>query len=100
MALHFFIFTRHLGARCYQILFMKNVGELDIRAIIKCIDAYLDRTGKVECTPPEANAELAKAGILPDSETRKGLPLRRFLRGGLIPHAYKKGVYWYIPKSK
>lgn len=79
---------------------MKNIDGVDIRVIIKCIDAYLDRTGKVECTPPEANAELAKAGILPDYEPRKGLPLRRLLRDRLIPHAYKKGAYWYIPKSK
>lgn len=68
--------------------------------IIKSIDAYLERTKRIECTPPEANAELARLGILEDSASRKGLPLRRLLRAGLIPHAYKKGRYWYIPKSK
>lgn len=72
----------------------------DINDIIKCIDSYLERTGKDSCTPPEANKELEKRGILKDRNRRSGCYLRRILRDGLIPHAYKEGSYWVIPKSK
>lgn len=74
---------------------MKNIN-----AIVDCIDDFLERTGMNECTPPEANAELGKRKILQDTANRKGSPLRKILRQGLIPHAYKVGRYWHIPKSK
>lgn len=72
----------------------------NIKQIIECIDAYLIREGKEVCTPPEANEELSKRGILRDSKSRKGRPLRELLRNECIPHAYKVGRLWYIPKSK
>lgn len=53
--------------------------------------------------PVEANAVLAKAGLLKDNDLRKGKPLRDILRKGNIPHAYQavgKGSEWTIPNSK
>ncbi|HYK77006.1 MAG TPA: hypothetical protein VEV16_08510, partial [Daejeonella sp.] len=52
--------------------------------------------------PVEANAILAKAGILRDSEDRPGKPLRDLLRKGQLPHAFQSagiGSSWTIPHS-
>ncbi len=70
--------------------------------IIKFLDDYLTRTGRKRIGAVEANAILAKAGILPDCKDRPGKPLRDLLRKGLIPHAYQsggKGSEWIIPHS-
>lgn len=71
-------------------------------AIIKFIDDYLTKSGRVEIDPVEANALLAKAGILKDSKDRPGKPLRELLRKGQLPHAFQaggKGSGWTIPHS-
>lgn len=75
---------------------------MDINAIIRKIDEFLEMTGKKSTDPVEANEMLEKAGLLNDSDTRKGKPLRELLRRGLIRHAYQPGgprSSWVIPHS-
>lgn len=67
--------------------------------IIARLDRYLEETRQAYITPPEANALLAQEGILADSVHRPGLPLRKLLREGLLPHAYQEGPFWHIPHS-
>ena len=70
--------------------------------IIKFLDDYLTKLGRTYIDPVEANALLAKAGILKDSKDRPGKPLRDLLRKGKLPHAYQpdgKGSSWVIPHS-
>ena len=70
--------------------------------IIDFLVDYLLRTGKESIGAVEANELLSKAGILKDSTDRPGMPLRRKLRKGEIPHAYQvggKGSEWVIPIS-
>ena len=75
----------------------------DIRKIIEAMDSEIVATGKEFLTPPEANAMLERKGLLKDSILRPGLPLRRLLRKGKIPHAFQeggKGTRWRIPHSR
>lgn len=70
--------------------------------ITKFLDDYLTKSGRADIGPVEANALLAKAGILRDSKDRPGKPLRDLLRKGKLPHAYQpdgKGSNWVIPHS-
>jgi hypothetical protein len=63
----------------------------------------LEREDRAWITPVEANAALTRAGLLIDYKDRPGLPLRRLLRAGKIPHAYQlagKRSRWVIPSSK
>lgn len=74
----------------------------DIRAIINFLDTYLTKKGLTSIDPVEANAVLAKAGLLSDSKNRPGKPIRNLLRDGQIPHAFQsggKGSLWTIPHS-
>jgi hypothetical protein len=76
---------------------------MDINGIIRKIDEFLEKTGKESTDPVEANEILEKAGLLSDSNTRRGKPFRDLLRKGLIPHAYQnggKGSSWVIPHSR
>ena len=71
-------------------------------AITKFLDDYLTKSGRADIDPVEANALLAKAGILKDSKDRPGKPLRDLLRKGQLPHAFQaggKGSSWTIPHS-
>lgn len=66
------------------------------------MDDYLTKSGRADMDPVEANALLAKAGILKDSKDRPGKPLRDLLRKGQLPHAFQaggKGSSWTIPHS-
>jgi hypothetical protein len=75
---------------------------IDIKKIINAIDDELLRMGKDYLTPPEANLILAQKGLLGDRDDRNGLPLRKLLRKGKIPHAFQmggKGSEWRIPSS-
>lgn len=75
---------------------------IDIQKIINVIDDELLRTGRSYLTPPEANFILAQRGLLDDRDERSGLPLRKLLRKGKIPHAFQmggKGSEWRIPRS-
>lgn len=71
----------------------------NIPQIIKYIDEYLIRNNESDITAVDANKILAQAGLLSDSKDRPGLPLRRLLRDGKIPHAYQIGNKWHIPHS-
>ncbi|MBK9525246.1 MAG: hypothetical protein IPO39_10940 [Bacteroidetes bacterium] len=74
-----------------------------MKAIIECLDNYMTRKGLKSINAIEANAVLAKAGLLADSKERPGKPLRDLLRKGKLPHAYQtggKGSAWIIPLSK
>lgn len=45
----------------------------------------------------DAARELDRMGLLKDSRQRRGLPLRKLLRGGKIEHSYQKdGRWWFI----
>lgn len=71
--------------------------------IIQAISKYFDSHPNVEyITPVEANEYLERIGVLNDREERKGAPLRKLLRDGKIPNAYKVGANWRInrPNSK
>ena len=59
--------------------------------IIKFIDDYLERHNLEWISAVDANRLLDENGLLRDSSTRKGLPLRNKLRRGEIPHAYQVG---------
>lgn len=67
--------------------------------IIDTLDRHLETSHKEFFTAVEAAAILDRLGILKDSTSRRGLPLRNKLRAGEIPHAYQIGVYWHIPYS-
>lgn len=71
--------------------------------IINYLDEYLQTTGRESLNPVEANDILEKAGLLKDNKSRPGLPLRKMLRKGELPHAYQvsgKNSRWIIPLSK
>lgn len=72
----------------------------NIESIIEAIDKYLERENKLEATPTELSPYLQKVGVLKDSESRKGKPLRDLLRKNKIPHAYQNGNRWIIRQSK
>jgi hypothetical protein len=75
----------------------------DIIEIVEAMDNEIVATGKEFLTPPEANAMLERKGLLEDRPQRPGLPLRRLLREGKIPHAFQVGgehTRWRIPHSE
>ena len=75
----------------------------DIVKIIEAIDSYLKKNKLKYVNPVDANNELSLQGLLSDSVSRPGNPLRKLLRDGKIPHAYQvggKGSHWIIPLSK
>lgn len=71
----------------------------DVERIVKAIDEFLERKHQQVTTPVEINPYLETKGILNDSASRPGLPIRKILRKGHIPHAYQIGVNWQIPHS-
>ncbi len=73
-----------------------------IHAIIATLDNELEKHGKTFLTPVEANIILEQAGLLSDYTEERGRPLRKLLKAGKIPHAYKvagKTSQWVIPHS-
>lgn len=73
--------------------------KMDIKKIIECIDTWLENNHQEYMSAPEANVLLEQEGLLRDRTQRPGKPLRNLLRDGKIPHAYKDGSNWRIPKS-
>lgn len=71
----------------------------DIRKIIDAIDAFLEENHQETTNPVEINAYLETIGLLHDSNSKRGKPIRDILRNGQIPHAYQIGVNWKIPHS-
>ena len=74
---------------------MKNIDE-----IISAIDFFIEEKNLEYTTPVEANKYLNSIGLLKDSSSRPGLPLRELLRDDQIIHAYQIGVHWRIPHSE
>lgn len=70
-----------------------------VSLIIKTIDEHLEKSGQPLITAVAAADILEKKGILNDSSSRPGKPLRDLLRAGKLPHAYQDGVFWKIPHS-
>jgi hypothetical protein len=68
--------------------------------IINFLDENLTKEKRFSYSAVEANALLSQAGILRDSDSRPGKPLRDILRAGKIPHAYQVGKNWVIPHSR
>ncbi|MFD2145199.1 hypothetical protein [Mucilaginibacter antarcticus] len=76
--------------------------KADIDTIVNYLDSFLIKNKRDNIQPVEANILLENASILNNSNLRSGLPLRKILRKGLIPHAYQangKGSRWTIPHS-
>lgn len=70
-----------------------------IKSILNAIDEFLERKHQKTTTPVEINPYLEIKGLLNDSDSRPGKPIREILRNGKIPYAYQIGVNWYIPHS-
>lgn len=82
-----------------ELLESQAFSSPNIRRIIQFLDDCLLKTDKPHLTPAEANSLLAEENLLQDSPSRSGEPLRRLLRTGSIPHAFKKSNRWLIPHS-
>ena len=82
-----------------------GAGRRAVNASVSEINAALAR---IACEHPdkrvsavEAARELDRLGLVQDSATRPGLPLRRRLRAGDIDNAYQEGGrYWFIGCSR
>ena len=57
----------------------------DIDKIIDSIDDYLRWSNKLTTNPVEINEHLNKKGLLSDSSSRPGAPIRKLLRSNLTP---------------
>ena len=68
--------------------------------IIEYLDHWMIKNHTKELSAVQAAEILDKAGLLKDSSTRPGKPLRDKLRKKELPHAYQNGVRWFIPCSK
>lgn len=68
----------------------------DLPAINEAIQRFAAGQPGRRTTAVDAAAELDRLGLLRDSQTRKGKPLRDLLRAGLIEHAYQEGTRWFI----
>jgi len=71
----------------------------DIKEIIAAIDEFLERKQQETTTPVEINPYLEKLGLLKNSNSRNGKPIREKLRDGEIPYAYQISTKWFIPHS-
>ena len=74
----------------------------NVASIIVCIDRYLTETERPYLADIEASKVLAEAGVLEDSLSDPGQPLRKILERWLIPHAYQadgNDSEWLIPNS-
>ena len=66
----------------------------NIDLIIKKIDEYLEKNNLNEVKAVEAAEYLDRIGVLKDSKSRPGLPLRNILRDNLIPNAEYRIKPW------
>lgn len=74
-------------------------------AILSCLDDYMVNKGKKEIDDMEANMELARAGLLKDSQPSPGSPLRDLLMkmrdANLLPQNIRQTYgMWKIKLSK
>lgn len=75
----------------------------DPEAISAFLQRRLTQEGLDEVTAVDAAAWLDRAGLLKDSETRRGLPLRNLLRDGKIPLSEQRPPFphgrWFISRG-
>jgi hypothetical protein len=75
----------------------------DPQDIAAFLQRRLDQSGLDEVMAVEAAVWLDDAGVLKDSRTRPGLPLRELLRAGKIPDAEQRPPFpngrWYIVRA-
>jgi hypothetical protein len=75
-------------------------GPVELRAFL---DDELRERNLDEIPAVDAAAWLDAAGLLVDSSSRPGLPLRKLLRAGLLPHVYQRPARpngrWFIMRS-
>jgi len=87
-----------------QVLGLYDRAVADIDAISKFLQDRLRQTGMEEVFAIEAASWLTSAGLLDDSLSRPGLPLRNFLRDGKIRHAEQRPTTrngrWFIVRSR
>jgi hypothetical protein len=67
--------------------------------INRFLQATLEGSGLQSVAAVEAARWLDDAGLLRDSRSRPGKPLRDLLRSGVIKHARQDGRFWYIDKA-
>ncbi len=75
-----------------------------ISAILSCLDEYMLANGKSTINDMEANCELARAGLLKDSQPNPGEPLRNLLTKwrdhDLLPNNIRQEYgSWFIKHS-
>ncbi len=75
-----------------------------ITAILTCLDAYMLSKGKSIIGDMEANCELARAGLLKDSQPNPGEPLRNLLTKwrdtDILPNNIRQEYgSWFIKQS-
>ncbi len=84
--------------------FVVMVDFKKFSAIQTCLDEYMSLIGKNEINDMEANRELARVGLLNDSQPNPGKPLRNLLAGlrdsNLLPQNIRQ-IYgtWVIKLS-
>jgi hypothetical protein len=72
-------------------------GDRRLDAINAALQALARRQADAETDAIEGGAELARLGLLRDSASRPGLPLRDLLRAGKIAGGYQDGSRrWHI----
>ncbi len=67
--------------------------------LIEFLDAYLEKHNLDGLSSAEACRVLDEAGLVEDDGQRSGDALRKLLRDGEIPHAFKESGKWVIPHS-
>jgi hypothetical protein len=76
-------------------------ARADIAAINAAIQRIACAARDRRVTAPEAARELDRVGLLRDSPSRRGKPLRDLLRARLIAHSYQeRGRFWFIDCGK
>ncbi len=69
----------------------------DLAAINAALQTFACASSERRVAAVPAAAELDRLGVLSDSDSRPGKPLRDLLRRGLIDHAYQEaGRFWFI----
>ncbi len=72
----------------------------NIEKITEAIDEYLEFNNKSGTTPVDINPYLESKGLLNDSKSRRGKPIRELIRSGKFKYAIKFGGRWIIHHSK
>lgn len=76
-----------------------SITKPTMKEIMEFLENYMVKNHINQIGAVEANALLSRAGLLRDSKSRPGAPLRNLLRQGKIPYAYQNGGVWIIPRN-